>query len=119
MAIEQLRGFQKQTGGFGGFLGIDHEMADREQTPRSHELFRREVAPHFQGSMDRRQESYDRLKQTGWSALATQAQKTASEQYQQERELRKACMKVVPLEPAEPPYCRRQACQRAARCLDG
>ncbi len=50
----------------------------------------REVAPHFQGSMDRRQESYEKLKQTDWAALVTQAQQKASDQYQQERASRKA-----------------------------
>ena len=35
---------------FGCFLALGHELANRETTKYSYELFLREVAPEFQGS---------------------------------------------------------------------
>lgn len=49
--VAQLRDLQKQTGGFGTYLGYVHDMANRDATLYSHELFAREVMPHFQPSM--------------------------------------------------------------------
>ncbi len=51
MAIAQLERLQDQSGGFGTFLLMAHEWADREQTLHSYELFAREVMPRFQGSL--------------------------------------------------------------------
>ena len=42
---EHINSFQKQTGGFGAFLGFGHELTDREGTLHSHELVMRDVAP--------------------------------------------------------------------------
>ena len=39
-------------GGFGGILFRAHELATREQTMRSYELFARYVMPQFQGALD-------------------------------------------------------------------
>ncbi len=52
MAIAQLERLQDQSGGFGTFLLMAHEWADREATLHSYELFAREVMPRFQGSLD-------------------------------------------------------------------
>src|SRR5262249_21102136 len=50
MAIAQIERLQEQSGGFGSYLLMAHDWADRENTLRSYELFAREVMPHFQGS---------------------------------------------------------------------
>ena len=51
MAIAQIERLQDQSGGFGTFLLMAHEWADREATLHSYELFAREVMPRFQGSL--------------------------------------------------------------------
>ncbi|MEY2399699.1 MAG: limonene 1,2-monooxygenase [Actinomycetota bacterium] len=52
-AIAQVQRLIDQSGGFGTFLFMAHEWADREATLRSYELFAREVMPHFQGHLER------------------------------------------------------------------
>jgi limonene 1,2-monooxygenase len=47
MAIAQLERLWRQSGGFGAFLFMAADWADREATFRSYELFAREVMPHF------------------------------------------------------------------------
>jgi limonene 1,2-monooxygenase len=49
-AIAQIQRLADQSGGFGTYLLMGHDWADREQTLRSYELFAREVVPVFQGS---------------------------------------------------------------------
>jgi limonene 1,2-monooxygenase len=51
MAVAQIKRLVDQSGGFGTFLLMAHEWADREATLHSYELFAREVIPHFQGSL--------------------------------------------------------------------
>jgi limonene 1,2-monooxygenase len=51
MAAEQIERLQQKSGGFGTFLVMAHEWADREQTLRSYELLARDVMPRFQGSL--------------------------------------------------------------------
>jgi len=51
MAVAQIKRLIDQSGGFGTFLLMAHEWADREATLHSYELFAREVIPHFQGSL--------------------------------------------------------------------
>jgi limonene 1,2-monooxygenase len=58
MAVEYLRRFQDQTGGFGAFLFFASEWADPEATRRSYELFARRVAPRFDGRPERRETSF-------------------------------------------------------------
>jgi limonene 1,2-monooxygenase len=50
MALAQIRRLEEQSGGFGTFLFMAHEWADREATLRSYELFARYVMPELQGS---------------------------------------------------------------------
>ena len=52
MAIEAIRRLEKQSGGFGTYLFMSHEWADRQQTLRSYELFARYVIPAINGSTD-------------------------------------------------------------------
>jgi len=51
-AIAQLERLQTQSGGFGCFLQMAHEWADREATRKSYELFARYVMPRFQGALE-------------------------------------------------------------------
>jgi limonene 1,2-monooxygenase len=83
---EHLRKFQAQTGGFGGFLGFGHEMADRPATLRSHELMVREVIPEINGTTLRQQANWARLSEAGgWGDVVAQAQQKATEAYEQDR----------------------------------
>ena len=50
MAVAQIARLQEQSGGFGSYLIMANDWADREHTQRSYELFAREVMPHFQDS---------------------------------------------------------------------
>ena len=50
MAIAQIERLMEQSGGFGSFLFMAHDWADREATLHSYELVAREVMPAFQGS---------------------------------------------------------------------
>ncbi|MCW2830069.1 MAG: hypothetical protein JWP31_761, partial [Aeromicrobium sp.] len=77
--------FEQQTGGYGGFLGFGHEMADREATMHSHELVIRDVAPRFRGSNVRPQANFNRLSgmEMDWSAPITQAQAVATASWEE------------------------------------
>ncbi len=59
MAIAQIERLIAQSGGFGTYLLMAHEWADREATLRSYELFAREVVPHFKGTLASLQGSRD------------------------------------------------------------
>ena len=48
--IAQIERLVDQSGGFGTFLCMGHDWADRAATHRSYELLAREVMPRFQGS---------------------------------------------------------------------
>ena len=54
-----LTRLQEETGGFGGFLVMAHDWANREKTLRSYELLARWVIPHFKGMLDPLRASYD------------------------------------------------------------
>ena len=58
-ACEFIDHLMKGTGGFGALMQLAHNWADWEQTKRSYELIARYVAPHFRGSNNLRQFSYD------------------------------------------------------------
>ena len=49
-AVTQIRRLAEKSGGFGTYLVMAHEWADREQTLRSYELFARHVMPELQRS---------------------------------------------------------------------
>jgi limonene 1,2-monooxygenase len=51
MAITQIQRLIDQSGGFGTYLFMSHDWADRLATLRSYELFAKEVMPLFQGSV--------------------------------------------------------------------
>ncbi|HYZ90966.1 MAG TPA: LLM class flavin-dependent oxidoreductase [Actinomycetota bacterium] len=49
-AIEQIERLEKQAAGFGCYLFMAHDWANREATRLSYELFARNVFPHFKGT---------------------------------------------------------------------
>ena len=49
MAIAQIDRLAKQSGGFGAYLMMAHNWADRDATRTSYELIARHVMPQFQG----------------------------------------------------------------------
>jgi len=59
MAAAQIQRLIDQSGGFGTYLFMAHEWADREATLASYELFAKEVMPRFQGSSERAVRSRD------------------------------------------------------------
>jgi limonene 1,2-monooxygenase len=58
-AAAQIERLWTQSGGFGTYLLMAHEWADREATLRSYELFARYVIPQFQGTLSRLRTSHD------------------------------------------------------------
>src|SRR3954465_2579411 len=92
MAIAQIQGLVDQSGGFGTYLFMAHEWADREATLHSYELFARYVAPLFQGQTQSLVNSRD------WAAAnrpefigsATTAVVNAMQSYQAEKESKSA-----------------------------
>lgn len=57
--IAALRRLQEITGGFGGFLVLANDWANREKTLRSYELIARYVIPEFSGHLGPLRDSYD------------------------------------------------------------
>jgi limonene 1,2-monooxygenase len=49
-AIAQIERLEKQAGGFGTYLFMAHDWANREATKLNYELFARHVMPHFNAS---------------------------------------------------------------------
>ncbi len=48
--IKQIESLWKQSGGFGGYLCMDHDFANPQAKFRSYELLAQRVMPHFQGN---------------------------------------------------------------------
>ena len=59
MAVAQIERLIEQSGGFGTYLLMAHDWADRDATLRSYELFAREVIPHFKGTLASLESSRD------------------------------------------------------------
>jgi limonene 1,2-monooxygenase len=86
MAIDQLRRLKEKSGGFGTYLLMAHEWANREATLRSYELISRYVMPAFQDSLEPLERSRDwtvfhREKLMGniYNAIAGETQKFLDE----------------------------------------
>ncbi len=58
-AAQQIERMEKQSGGFGCYLFMAHEWADREATKKSYELFAQYVMPQFNKEADSTQRSRD------------------------------------------------------------
>jgi limonene 1,2-monooxygenase len=91
MAVDMIRRLQEQSGGFGTFLAMAHEWADRDATLRSYELLAREVIPFVNGTTSSLLASRD-------AVAATHAQNTgavntaieeATKKYVAERDVRR------------------------------
>jgi len=56
-AITQLERLEKQSGGYGAFLSLDHNWAEWDKKKKSYELMARYVFPKFQGTNINREQS--------------------------------------------------------------
>ena len=95
MAIECIgRLIEQSRGGFGGYLMMGGEIADRSATLESYQLFAEEVMPHVQGQLETLQASHDWVREapsatpglTRWVDATSTAIRKAIDQYRQERE---------------------------------
>ncbi|TFV58824.1 LLM class flavin-dependent oxidoreductase [Mycobacterium sp. PS03-16] len=98
MAVEQLRRLHEKSGGFGTYLLMAHEWANREATLKSYELISRYVMPKFQDSLEPLERSRDwtifhreRLMGNIYSAIAGETQKFLAE-----RDARRAEAEALP-----------------------
>jgi limonene 1,2-monooxygenase len=90
MAVAQIQRLIDQSGGFGTYLFMAHEWADRQATLRSYELFAQEVMPLFQGA------SQTLVRSRDWAAAnretfigsAVQAVMQSVQEHYSEREAR-------------------------------
>jgi limonene 1,2-monooxygenase len=88
MAAAQIERLETQSGGFGTYLFMAHEWADRLATLASYELFAKEVMPRFQGSARATAASRDwaAANRPGFIGAATTAVISAIQSHQAEKE---------------------------------
>jgi limonene 1,2-monooxygenase len=95
MAVECIGKLIEQSkGGFGGYLLMGGELANRAATLESYQLFAEEVMPHFQGQLEPVQASHDWVRaapsatpgMTRWLDETTTAIKNAIEDYKEDRQ---------------------------------
>ena len=91
-AVAQLARLERQSGGYGCFLQLAHEWADRRATHKSYELIARHVMPRFQGTNDLREKSLGyaienraRIMAEAGGAVMKEIQKHAAEQAQKSK----------------------------------
>jgi limonene 1,2-monooxygenase len=72
--VDAVTRYRDQTGGFGCFLAQNHELANREASRYSYELFMRHVAPEFQGSNDRAMANIEWIEKQDGRFIQTAAQ---------------------------------------------
>ncbi|MGF1597309.1 MAG: LLM class flavin-dependent oxidoreductase [Acidimicrobiales bacterium] len=85
--IRQIESLWKQSGGFGGYLCMDHDFANPQAKARSYELLAQRVMPHFQqnthsrmlDAVARAQSVRQKLNQEQADALAAWTEKHAKE----------------------------------------
>jgi len=92
-AIAQLERLQNQSAGFGCFLQMAHEWADRAATLKSYELIARYVMPRFQGALEGTVKSRDWAADnrpefigTAVQAIMTEISRHAEEQEEKTRQ---------------------------------
>lgn len=83
-AKAQVRKLVDQSGGFGAFLLLGHEWADRTATKRSYELIAQHVMPEFQGQAAGTLAAKDRASSTREKHAQSQLD-TMTKRYEQER----------------------------------
>ena len=86
-AIAQIQRLTDQSGGFGTFLTMAQDWADRPAMHRSYELMARHVFPHFQGSAESTTTSRDWAAENRpeFIAAATTAVMTAVQRHHEEK----------------------------------
>ncbi len=89
--IRQIERLEQQSGGFGAFLVMAHEWANRDATRRSYEMIARYVMPHFQASnaYTRRSMEWVGSNRTPFLTAAAQGMMEAIQKDAAEREGRK------------------------------
>jgi limonene 1,2-monooxygenase len=89
--IRQIERLEEQSGGFGAFLVMAHEWANRDATRRSYEMIARYVMPHFQESnaYTRRSMEWVGSNRTPFLTAAAQGMMEAIQKDTAEREGRK------------------------------
>lgn len=89
-AIAQIERLREQSGGFGCYLFMAHEWADRAATRRSYELFARYVMPRFQGTLEglRSSNEWAAANRPEFIGAATQAIMTEISKHAEESERR-------------------------------
>jgi limonene 1,2-monooxygenase len=92
MAAAQIQRLIDQSGGFGTYLFMAHEWADRQATLGSYELFARDVMPLFQGSVPTlvRSRDWAAANRPTFIGAATQAVMQSVADHYAEREARSA-----------------------------
>jgi limonene 1,2-monooxygenase len=94
MAVECIgRLVEQSDGGFGGYLLMGGELADRGATLESYQLFAEEVMPHFQGQLEPIQASHDWVREapsatagtTRWVDATATAIQQEIDRYREER----------------------------------
>jgi limonene 1,2-monooxygenase len=90
-AAGQIERLWEKSGGFGTYLFMGHDWADREATLRSYELVARYVMPRFQGTLPRLERSRDWAAENRGTFIgaAMQAIGKAIQDHTTEREERK------------------------------
>jgi len=85
---ELIQRLQEQSGGFGAFLVMANDWADREHTMKSYELMAKYVFPEFQGSADRavRSNRWCQDNYTEFLGVAGDAVLSAIEDHRKEQE---------------------------------
>ncbi len=87
MMVKQINELVEQSnGGFGAYLTLAHNWANKGATEKSFELFAREVMPHFQSSGGGLQAAADRAqaRRDGLAEKQLQAVAEATERYEKE-----------------------------------
>lgn len=90
MMVAQIKELLKQSnGGFGAYLTLAHNWANKAATNKSFELFAREVMPHFQSSGSGLQAAADRAqaRREGLAEKQLQAVAEATSRYEKETAL--------------------------------
>ena len=87
MAVEQIKRLQEKSGGFGTWLNLQGDWANREATFRSYELIASQVAPHFNGSMPVRERGYQSIVTSDHRTgnVTAEGQRIAKERFDQQR----------------------------------
>ena len=87
MAVQQIRRLQEKSGGFGRWLNLQGDWANKPATLRSYELIASEVAPHFNDAIPVRTRGYQDVMTSDHKAalITTEGQRLAKERFESQR----------------------------------